>query len=118
MTPEPTDRTPLALFYSYSHKDERHRDALAAHLSLLKHQNIIRDWHDRKIDPGQEWRDQIQDNLDAADIILFLVTADFLASDFVWDEEVARAMARHEEGTARVIPIIVRPVEWERAPGG
>jgi hypothetical protein len=118
MTPEPTDRAPLALFYSYSHKDERHRDALAAHLSLLKHQNIIRDWYDRKIDPGQEWRDQIQDNLDAADIILFLVTADFLASDFVWDEEVARAMARHEEGTARVIPIIVRPVEWTRAPFG
>jgi hypothetical protein len=66
------------LFYSYSHKDEAMRDALEPHLTLLMRQGFIADWHDRRIIAGQEWKGQINRHLDEADIILLLVSADFL----------------------------------------
>lgn len=109
---------PLSVFFSYAHEDEPHREALSTSLSLLVRQGVIREWHDRKIEAGQEWRRRILDELAAADIILLMVSSDFVASEFAWGEEVTRAMARHEEGTARVIPIIVRPTNWRPAPFG
>jgi protein involved in polysaccharide export with SLBB domain len=115
-----TDRptTPISLFYSYSHRDEALRKKLETHLSLLKDEWIIRDWHDRRIEAGTEWDGIINENLDQAGIILLLVSADFLASRYCRDVEVARAMEHHEAGTARVIPIILRPVDWHSAPFG
>ena len=107
---------PVSLFYSYSHKDERLRDQLETHLSLLQTQGVIRGWHDRRIEAGTEWDGAINQNLEDAGIILLLVSADFFASRYCHDVEVARAMARHEAGTARVIPVILRPVaEWHSA---
>ena len=107
---------PISLFYSYSHKDEDLRDRLETHLSLLQTQGVIRGWHDRRIEPGTEWDGAISQNLEDAGIILLLVSADFLASRYCYGVEVARAIARHETGTARVIPVIVRPVHgWESA---
>jgi hypothetical protein len=109
---------PISLFYSYSHKDEALRKKLETHLSLLKDQGVIADWHDRRIEAGTEWDGVINENLDRAGMILLLVSADFLASRYCRDVEVARAMERHEAGTARVIPIILRPVDWHSAPFG
>src|SRR5262249_20734840 len=110
--------TPTSLFYSYSHKDEALRKKLETHLSLLRDQGVIRDWHDRRIEAGTECDGIINENLDRAGMILLLVSADFLASRYCRDVEVARAMERHEAGTARVIPIILRPVDWHSAPFG
>src|SRR3954471_1709733 len=107
---------PISLFYSYSHKDEALRDELETHLSLLKRQGVIAGWHDRRIEAGTEWAGAIDKNLEEAGIILLLVSADFLASPYCWDVEVRRAMERHEAGTARVIPVILRPVDWHSAP--
>jgi hypothetical protein len=109
---------PISLFYSYSHKDEALRKKLETHLSLLRDQGVIRDWHDRRIEAGTEWDGVINENLDIADMILLLVSADFLASRYCCDVEVTRAMERHEAGTARVIPVILRPVDWHTAPFG
>lgn len=103
---------PAAVFYSYSHKDERLRDVLATHLSLLRREGVIREWHDRRITPGDTWQQSIDENIGSADIILLLVSADFIASDYCWGQEVVRAIERHASGAARVIPIIVRPVDW------
>nr|VFJ56215.1 MAG: TIR domain-containing protein [Candidatus Kentron sp. FM]VFJ59002.1 MAG: TIR domain-containing protein [Candidatus Kentron sp. FM]VFK11939.1 MAG: TIR domain-containing protein [Candidatus Kentron sp. FM] len=103
---------PIKLFYSYSHKDEGYRKRLETHLSVLKHQGIIGQWHDRKITAGTDWARQISENLESADIILLLVSADFLASEYCYDKETAHALKRHEEGSARVIPIILRPCDW------
>jgi TIR domain len=108
----------ISLFYSYSHKDEALRKKLETHLSLLKDQGIIRDWHDRRIAPGTEWDGAISKNLEAAGIILLLVSADFLASRYCRDVEVTRAMERHAAGTARVIPVILRSVDWHTASFG
>lgn len=108
---------PVKIFFSYSHKDEAFREQLEVHLSMLKRQELIKPWHDRMITAGDEWKGQIDDNLDAADIVLLLVTANFLASDYCYDIEMKRAVERHEIGEARVVPIILTPVEgWMHSP--
>jgi hypothetical protein len=71
----------IEVFISYSHKDELLRDELERHSSILKRQKIISTWHDRKIGAGDDWKGQIDDHLDSAQIILLLISADFLASD-------------------------------------
>jgi hypothetical protein len=106
---------PIEVFFSYSHKDEELRNELANHLSILKRQGVIKDWYDRQIGAGTEWKDQIDTHLENARIILLLVSSDFLASDYCYDIEVRRAMERHEAGEALVIPVILRPVDWQGA---
>jgi internalin A len=106
----------LRLFFSYSHKDDLLREQLETHLKLLQRQGLIQPWNDRRILPGDDWAGEIDDNLNRADIILLLVSADFIASDYCYDNEMTRAMERHEAGEARVIPIILRPVDWRDTP--
>lgn len=112
----PTDS--LTLFYSYAHKDESLRDELNKHLKLLQRQNIIDAWYDRDITAGTEWAQAIDTHLNTANIILLLISADFLASDYCYDKEMNRAIARHENQEARVIPIILSPCDWTSAPFG
>ncbi len=106
----------LRLFYSYSHADEGFRSQLEKHLAILRRKGSIRDWSDRRIAPGAEWKEEIDNALEAADIILLLVSADFLASDYCYDVELERALARHKKGDALVVPIIIRPVDLEDSP--
>ncbi|HEX8096954.1 MAG TPA: COR domain-containing protein, partial [Pyrinomonadaceae bacterium] len=107
---------PLRVFCSYSHKDERTRLKLETHIKLLQYQGLIEPWVDREIEAGREWEKEITEQLERADIILLLVSADFIASYYCWEKEMTRALERHVQGTARVIPIIVRAVSWQRAP--
>jgi hypothetical protein len=107
---------PPRLFFSYSHKDRKLREKLETHLSPLKNQSIISCWFDGCINPGEEWDSLIRSRLNSAEIILLLVSADFLVSDYGVRTELARAMVRHERGEAAVIPIILRPVIWQTAP--
>jgi hypothetical protein len=116
MTPTGRPASPISLFYSYSHKDEALRRKLETHLSLLQNEGVISGWHDRRIAAGEEWDGVISKNLNEAGVILLLVSADFLASRYCRDVEVARAMERHAAGTARVIPVILRSVDWHTAP--
>lgn len=109
---------PIRRFYSYSHKDEALRDELEEHLSLLKRQGYIVGWHDRRIGAGKEWKDQLDKNLEEAQIILLLISPSFLASDYCYEIETKRALERHDKGEATVIPVLLRPVDvdWEGAP--
>jgi len=107
---------PIKVFYSYAHEDETLRKTLETHLSQLKRQGVIEEWHDRCITPGQEWAKAIDHNLESADLILLLVSADFLKSDYCYGVELRRAMERYEAGEARVIPVILRDVDWTGAP--
>jgi len=109
---------PVEVFYSYSHKDEEFLEKLITHLSLLKRGGVITGWHDRQISAGAEWKDRIDQHLESAGVILLLVSSDFLTSDYCYDIEMARAMERHSEGTARVIPVILRTCDWSDAPFG
>lgn len=106
----------VRLFYSYSHKDESLRNELETHLKLMQRQVVIDVWHDRKIGAGEDWKQKIDENLERADIVLLLVSADFIASDYCYEKEMKRALERHDSGQAQVIPVIVRDVNWSKAP--
>jgi len=108
--------TPVEVFISYSHKDERYRKELGEHLSNLRRQGIIADWHDRKISPGADWASEIDTNLNTAQIILLLISPAFMSSEYCYGIEMKRALERHDTKEAWVIPIILRPVDWENAP--
>ncbi len=119
--PEPTsgsENQAIEVFFSYAHEDEELRDELAKHLKLLERQKVISAWYDRDISAGDDWKQEIEQRLNSADVILLLISADFLASDFCWGVELDRAMERHETVQARVIPIILREVDWKGAPFG
>lgn len=107
------NRRPIEVFVSYSHRDDGLRAQLDKHLSLLRYQSMISSWYDRMIQPGEEWRGSIDEHLERASIILLLVSSDFIASPYCRDVEMRRAMERHREGTARVIPVILRDCDWE-----
>lgn len=104
------------IFISYSHADEEYRQRLDTHLSMLKREGRVELWTDRRIEPGDEWGHQIRSELEAADIIVLMISPEFIASDYCWDVEVARAMERHEAREAIVVPIIVRVCDWHSAP--
>lgn len=104
------------LFFSYCHVDEALRDRLEKHLSMMKNQGLIETWHDRGIMAGDDLDTSIDSNLESADIILLLVTADFLASKYCFSIEMKRALERQQEGTARVIAVILEHCDWQSAP--
>jgi internalin A len=103
-------------FISYSHKDESLRAELETHLKLLNRKGLLDLWTDRRITAGAEWKEEIDENLEGANLVLLLVSADFIASDYCYGKEMHRALERHAAGDARVIPIIVRDVNWRSAP--
>lgn len=106
-------KQPIEVFFSYSHNDEELRDELSKHLSILKRNGVINEWHDRRIPPGTEWKKELDDRINQAQIILLLISADFLASDYCYETEGKCAMERHERGEAIVLPIILRPCSWQ-----
>jgi TIR domain len=106
----------VRVFISYSHKDEDLRDKLNAHLSILCWEEVISSWYDRQVSAGMEWDHKIKAELEASDIILLLVSPDFMASKYCREIEIPIALRRHEAQQACVIPIILRPFDWVSAP--
>lgn len=100
------------VFMSYSHIDEELRDQLEVQLAMLRRQGLVDVWHDRRLLPGDHLDWTINEELNQADIILLLVSPDFLASDYCYKIEKARALERHREGSARLISVILRPCDW------
>jgi TIR domain len=106
----------IEVFLCYAHEDEALRKELATHLGALKRQHLIDIWHDREISAGTEWAQEIDKHLNTAQIILLLVSQYFMNSDYCYLVEMERAIERHERGEARVIPVILRPVYYKKAP--
>jgi hypothetical protein len=107
-----------SLFFSYSHQDEGLRDQLEKHLTMLKRQGFIETWHDRRITAGEPIDRAISSNLETAEIVLLLVSPDFLASDYCYEREMSRAIERHKLGSSTVIPVILRACDWHDSPFG
>jgi len=103
----------VSIFFCYAHEDEALLKQLKAHLIPLQRQGLIDVWHDRDISAGSEWEQEISQHLNAAQIILLLVSPDSMASDYCYSVEMKRALERHQRGKARVIPIILRHVYWK-----
>jgi len=106
----------LSLFYSYAHEDASLRDELAKHLRAMERRGVLRGWHDREISAGAEWQGEIDRHLQTADVVLLLISPDFMASDYCYDIELAEALRRHTLGECVVIPVILRPVDLDGAP--
>ncbi|MFC3695536.1 toll/interleukin-1 receptor domain-containing protein [Chenggangzhangella methanolivorans] len=102
------------VFFSYSHKDEELRDRLEVALSAMKRQGLIDAWHDRRLSVGDDFDKGVRSELERADVILLLVSPDFIASDYCHDVEMVRALERHKRGEARVIPVILRACDWKQ----
>jgi hypothetical protein len=103
----------LQLFISYSHVDSPLKNALIKHLEPLKRQNLVDQWHDGKIEAGDKWDDAITDAIERSDIILLLVSIDFINSRYCYDVELDIALERGREGEAVVIPVIGRHCMWQ-----
>lgn len=101
------------IFISYSHKDEEHFENFLEHLSALKRDGTVSEWHDRKIIAGDDWKDKIDENLESADIVILLISSSFLASDYCNDVEVEKALQRQKRGHAKIISVIVRNCDWK-----
>jgi hypothetical protein len=114
----PPDTKAIDVFLSYAHADEGMRDKLDKHLAIFRRRGVITVWHDRKILVGEEWAGRIDEQINVADIILLLVSSDFLSSDYCYSIEMERALKRYEDGEACVIPVILRPCYWQEAPFG
>lgn len=104
-----------SIFISYSHKDEHFREELEVHLAMLKREGSIDVWHDRRIVAGSEIDSTIDIEIENSNIILLLVSPDFLASNYCYDVEVQRAMQLRSSGKCEVIPVILRPCDWQSA---
>ena len=104
---------PVTIFFCYAHEDEALLNHLKRHLRPLQRQGLIDVWHDQDISAGTEWEREISQHLNGAQIILLLVSPDFMYSDYCYGTEMKRALERHARGEARVIPVIVRHIDWQ-----
>jgi hypothetical protein len=104
------------LFFCYAHEDEVYLYKFKIHLTQLQQQGIIGAWHERDITAGTEWEHKVDQDLNSAHIILLLVSPDFMNSDYCYSIEMMKALERHKRGEARVIPVILSPVYWQRSP--
>ncbi|MFG1249261.1 toll/interleukin-1 receptor domain-containing protein [Xanthobacter flavus] len=111
-------RNSLNVFISYSHGDEEIKRELIKHLHPLSRLGMVESWDDRLIKAGEEWNGVISKKLELADIIILIISVDFINSNYCYDIEMRRAMERHEAGEARVIPVIARECLWHYAPFG
>jgi TIR domain len=115
----PDTLSPVKVFCSYSYEDRRYLQKLKIHLSGLEREGLISTWHDCEIPAGTDRAKTIDSHLETASLILILISADFIASDYSYEIEMTHAMERHNAGKARVIPILLRSVAgWQNAPFG
>jgi hypothetical protein len=105
---------PVSIFISYVKVDETYVRELVSHLDPLQRSGLISSWYDGQLLPGEEMEPLIKANLERAEMILLLISKDFLNSDYSYEVELTQAIARHQAGTACVVPIILRPCLWNQ----
>ena len=115
---KPVDGQPKKIFFSYSKNDRELLKQMLNHLAALKHNGKIQPWNDADILPGEDWNNTIRRELAEADIIVLLVSSEFMATPYIQSVEIKTAMERHEHGDAVVIPVILRDCLWESMPYG
>jgi hypothetical protein len=108
--------SPLKVFISYSHADEKFKNELVKMLAGLKKNGIVEPWQDRLIEPGADWLPAIETALNECDIAVLLVSADFIASGFITEKEMPVFIKRREKEGMIIIPIFVRDCMWRSEP--
>src|SRR5258706_11817633 len=107
---------PLEVFCCYAREDQEMLEHLKKHLMPLQRGGQIKIWSDTNLNAGAEWEKELHQHLESADLILLLISSDFMNSDYCYSTEMKRAIERHDQGSAQVIPILLRPIHWESAP--
>lgn len=108
----------IKIFFCYAHEDEQLLNKLKTHLRPLQRQGLIELWQDRDISAGTEWEQEISERLNEAQIILLLISPDFMNSDYCYSIEMQRALERHKRKETVAIPVILRYVHWQGEPLG
>jgi hypothetical protein len=103
------------IFISYSHQDEAWKDRLVKQLKVLEKQAVCTAWHDRDIEIGGKWYNEIINAIEKANIFILLISADFMISRFINDEEIPRILERRGKHGSWVIPVIARNCDWQSA---
>jgi TIR domain len=103
----------VKVFISYSHKDEIWKDRLLTHLSVLDHEGLLHVWTDRRIEVGASWQAKINEAMSDSRVAVLLVTANFLTSEFILNQEVPRLLQLHAQGGMLVLPLLARPCPWK-----
>jgi hypothetical protein len=109
-------RAACRVFISYAHADEADRARLEAHLAPMVREGLIEVWHDRVIEAGADWASAIERQLHTADLVILLVSADFIASIFCFERELADALRRHQHDGTHLLPVIIKPVDFSNLP--
>ncbi|HLZ55413.1 MAG TPA: toll/interleukin-1 receptor domain-containing protein [Ktedonosporobacter sp.] len=112
----PGQQLPIVIFMAYAHQDERLREKVEQQLTILRLQGLNITWYDSEITAGMEWENTNEDHLARADVILLLISSNFLASQYCYGIQVKQAVERHNEKKAHIIPIILHRCVWDRTP--
>ena len=104
------------VFLSYSHKDEEYKKELDKHFAPLRNNGRVETWNDRKLEAGSRLNEIIQEELNTSDIIIFMLSSDFLDSYYCYDIEMKKAIEREKRGECKIIPVIVRACMWDETP--
>jgi hypothetical protein len=107
---------PLEVFCCYAHADQEMMALLNKYLSPLQKLGQITIWSETNLNQGVDWEKELSQHLESADLILLLISPDFLASDYCYSIEMKRALERHEQGSAVALPILLRPTHWIKMP--
>ncbi|RML69891.1 Toll-interleukin receptor [Pseudomonas syringae pv. syringae] len=103
--------TAVKVFVSYSHLDKSYLDSFERCLSNMRRHNEISTWTDKDVTAGEEWRNKIERNLEEAEIIILLISPDFMHSGYCYDVEMGKALQHHREKKAKVIPVYIRATD-------
>jgi hypothetical protein len=107
---------PLKLFLSYAHEDRDLVAELRKHLAPLWHEQIVTDWYDLELMPSDEWDHEILSQLESSDLVLVMISADFLASNYAYGRELRVALNLHDQEQLRLLPVIGRNCKWQNLP--
>ena len=114
MAPSPSSRTKV--FISYSHADKEWLDRLKRHLKPMVREGRLDCWDDTRIQPGADWQQEIRHALDAAQVAVLVISADFFASDFIATDELPPLLAAAQAEGVRVLPVIISASRFARTP--
>ena len=104
------------VFVSYSHKDKDWKHEISEQLKVLEKHKILKLWCDRDIGPGKKWYDEIDRYLQSAKVAVLIISASFLSSDFVLNEELPKLLDRNEQEGMHLIPVLVSDCAWQAVP--
>lgn len=104
------------IFISYSHKDEKWKEMLLIHLRSLERMGLVEIWDTSSLQPGDDWAREIATFIKNADVAVLLLSADFLASDFIVGQEFPLLLEQSKQRGLVVLPVLIRPSAWTAVP--